>query len=105
MTTARLRPLAEADLVERTRHYRHEGGDELAERFFAQAVVSLRSIERNPGIGSPRLAELCDAPGLRAVRVAGFPSLWLYLVRADHLDVVRLLSEAQDLPSLLGDIP
>jgi toxin ParE1/3/4 len=53
-----------------------------------------------PGAGSPRIGELCDIPGLRTRRVAGFPCSWFYFV-GTHVDVVRLLSDAQDLPALL----
>ena len=104
MTVARLRPLAEADLVERTRHYSTEGGTDLGVRFFDAAVASLRAIEKMPNAGSPRVGELCDVPGLRVRRIEGFPVGWFYLVRPDHADVVRLLSDAQDLPVILADL-
>lgn len=104
MTTARLRPLAETDLVERTRYYRSVGGDELGERFFDAAISSLRSVERMPGAGSPRIGELCDVPSLRVQRVLGFPCGWFYLVRVDHVDVVRLLAYTQDLVTILGGL-
>lgn len=103
MTTTRLRPLAEADLVERTRYYRREGGDQLGERFFRAAIAALDAIGRMPGADSPRMGELCGVPGLRFRNVAGFPCGWFYLIADDHVDVVRLLAEAQDLPALLGD--
>lgn len=51
MTATLLRPLAEADVVERTRYYRREGGDALADRFFAAAVAALDAIGRMPGAG------------------------------------------------------
>jgi len=34
-------------------------------------------------------------------RVAGFPCGWFYFERVDHLDVVRLLADAQDLNAIL----
>jgi toxin ParE1/3/4 len=104
VTVARLRPLAEADLVERTRYYRAEGGIDLSVRFFDAAVASLRALEKMPNAGSPRVGELCGIPGLRFRRVAGFPVGWFYFVRPDHADVVRLLSDAQDLPVILADL-
>lgn len=104
MTTLRLRPLAEADLVDRTRYYRREGGDDLGKRFFDAAVATLDAIGRMPGAGSPRLGELCEIPGLRFRRVNGFPCGWFYFVAPDHADVVRLLAEAQDLPAILADV-
>ena len=101
MTKAWLRPRAEADLIDRTAHYRAAGGDELAKRFFDSALTSLRSVERMPGIGSPLIGEMCDIPGLRSCAVKGFPIRWYYFVAEDHLDVVRLLADAQDLTAIL----
>ncbi len=103
MTTARLRPLAETDLVERTRYYRSEAGHDIGERFFDTAIDALHTIEKMPGLGSLRLGELCAVPGLRSFRITGFPCGWFYFERDDHVDVVRLLSYAQDLPALLAD--
>ena len=101
MTPAWLRPLAEADLIERTRHYAAEAGEDVANRFFDSAIAALHAFERMPGTGSPRLGELWDIPGLRMRRIEGFPCGWFYFVRTDHLDVVRLLADAQDLTAIL----
>ena len=103
MTVAQLRPLAENDLVERTQFYRAQGGDDLGERFFDAALAALRTIECMPDIGSLRIGEISDIAGLRSHRITGFPCGWFYFARPDHLDVVRLLAYAQDLPSLLAD--
>lgn len=103
MSEVRLRPLAEADLVERTRYYRSEGGAELGGRFFDTAIEGLRAIERVPGSGSVRIGELCDVPGVRSRRLTGFPCGWFYFERVDYVDVVRLLAYAQDLATILGD--
>jgi toxin ParE1/3/4 len=104
VSVARLRPRAEDDLVERTRYYTAEGGTDLGGRFFDAAVASLRAIEKMPNAGSPGVGELCDIPGLRVRRIEGFPVGWFYFVRPDHADVVRLLSDAQDLPVILADL-
>ena len=104
MTSARLRPLAEIDLVERTHYYRAEAGRHIAERFFHTALDTLHTIEDVPGAGSQRLGELCDVPGLRSFRITGFPCGWFYFERNDYVDVVRHLSYAQDLPALLADV-
>ena len=102
MSPARLRPLAETDLVERTRYYRVHGGDDPAVRFFDAAISALQVVERRPGVGSPRVGELCGIPGLRAQRIAGFPCSWLYFALPDYIDVVRLLADAQDLMAVLN---
>lgn len=57
-----------------------------------------------PGAGSPGIGELCSIPGLRVRRLVGFPARWCYFIGADHVDVVRLVSAAQDLPAILADI-
>lgn len=103
MTQVLLRPTAESDLLERVASYRSRGGDGLGSRVFDAAISSLRDIGQMPGAGSPRAGELSGVPGLRVGRVSGFPCGWFYLAHAGHVDVVRLLADAQDLPTqLLG---
>lgn len=99
MKPARLRPQAEADLQQTGRWYFAQGGEALATRFLDDAFDSLEAVERMPGMGSPRLAERADVPGLRCWSLDGFPCFWCYFVREDHLDVVRLLGERQQLPA------
>jgi toxin ParE1/3/4 len=103
VTPTYLRPLAENDLVERTRSYRREGGDEVGRRFFQAAVAALDAIGRMPGAGTPLVGELVEIPGLRYRRVAGFSCGWFYFIAADGVDVVRLLADAQNLPAILAD--
>lgn len=102
MKPAALRPLAEADFTERSRYYLEAGGRELAERFFDTALAALRAIEASPGIGSPRVGELVGIDGLRHIGIDGFPCGWIYLERAELLDVIRLLADRQDLAVALG---
>jgi toxin ParE1/3/4 len=98
---AHLRPQAEADLLEATRHYASEGGIELAGRMFDAALAALEPIQRMPGMGSPLLGQRCEIPGLRSWRVTGFPMQWLYFEADRHLDVVRLLGDRQDIVAIL----
>ena len=102
MKPAQLRPLAEQDLIERTRYYAAVEDAVLGERFFAEAIAALRSVEAMPGIGSPLVGELIGVDGLRRVGVTGFPWGWFYVERGEHLDVIRLLADKQDLEDLLG---
>jgi toxin ParE1/3/4 len=97
-----LRPQAEADLVEAARHYAKEGSVALAERMFDAALTALNSIERMPAMGSPRLGQLCEIPGLRSWRIVDFPMQWLYFEADDHLDVVRLLGDREDIVAILS---
>lgn len=96
-----VRESAQADLVAAASHYRTAAGDPLARRMVDAALDSLDTISRQAGIGSPRLAHLCDVPGLRSWRVTGFPMQWLYFERDDAVDIVRLVGDRQDLLAIL----
>ena len=102
MKPARLRPLAEADLIAAGQHYASEGGLDLAERMFDAALAALQPTESMPSMGSPRLGQLCEIPRLRAWGVDGFPMQWLCFEANDHLDVVRLLGDRQDIIAILS---
>jgi toxin ParE1/3/4 len=104
VSQARLRPRAETDLLERTRYYRSNAGDDVAARFFDAAIASLRAAARMPGSRSPRVGELCDIPGLRVQGITGYPCGWFYIVHQDHIDVVRLLADTQDLNAALDSL-
>jgi len=64
---------------------------------------ALDKVELEAGMGSPTLGKLLGIPGLRTWRVAKFQLLWCCFERTDHLDVVRLLGERQDIAAILGD--
>lgn len=103
MKLAVLRPQALRDQQGEVRYYRSEGGARVAVRLANATHKALDQLELDPGLGSPTLGKLLGVPGLRTWRVAKFPLLWCYVERGDHLDVVRLLGERQDIASLLGD--
>ena len=63
---------------------------------------ALDQIELEPGMGSSTLGKRLGVPGLRTWRVGKFPLLWCYFERDDHLDVVRLLGEHQDMAAIVG---
>ena len=102
MTPVKLRPLAEEDLVEAAAYYLQKGGRAVGERMFDAALAALKPIQRMPAMGSPRLGQLCEIPGLRSWRVEGFPMRWLYFETEDHLDVIRLLGDRQDIAAILN---
>ena len=103
MKAAVLRPQALRDQQGEVRYCRKGGGTRVAVRVAKATNAALDQIELDPGIGSPTLGRLLGIPGLRTWRVAKFPLLWCYFERGDHLDVVRLLGERQDLAAILGD--
>jgi len=100
---AKLRPQAEEDLVNAARYYAREGGRALGERMFDAALAALKPIQRMPAMGSPRLGQMCEIAGLRSWRVTGFPLQWFYFETADHLDVVRLLGDRQDIAAIMSE--
>jgi len=98
-----LRPQALLDQQGEVRYYRKQGGARLAVKLAKASNEALDQLELEPGMGSPTLGKLLGIPGLRTWRVAKFPLLWCCFERKDHLDVVRLLGERQDIATLLGD--
>lgn len=103
MKPAVLRPQALRDQQAEVRYYRKEGGTGVAVKVAKATNAALDQIELDPGIGSPTLGKRIGIPGLRTWRAAKFPLLWCYFERVDHLDVVRLLGERQDVAAILGD--
>lgn len=103
MKPAVQRPQALRDQQGEVRFYRQESGTRLAVRVANATNVALEQIELEPGMGSPTLGKLLGIPGLRTWRVGRFPLLWCCFVRGDHLDVVRLLGERQDIIAILGN--
>ena len=103
MKPAELRPQALRDQQGEVRYYRKEGGSRVAVKVAKATNAALDQIELDPGIGSPTLGKRLGIPGLRTWRVGKFPLLWCYFERGDHLDVVRLLGERQDVAAILGD--
>ncbi|WP_395692385.1 type II toxin-antitoxin system RelE/ParE family toxin, partial [Piscinibacter sp.] len=81
---------------------RKEGGTRLALKVAKATNEALDQVELEPGMGSPRLGKVLGIPGLRTWRVGKYPLLWCYFERGDHLDVVRLLGERQDIIAILG---
>jgi len=97
-----LRPQALRDQQGEVRYYRKEGGTRLAVKVAKATNEALDQVELEPGMGSPRLGKVLGIPGLRTWRVAERLLLWCYFERGDHLDVVRLLGERQDIIAILG---
>jgi toxin ParE1/3/4 len=103
MKPAVLRPQALRDQQGEARYYRKEGGARLAVTSVKATNEAVDQAELEPGLGSPRLGKLLNIAGLRICRVAGFPLRWCCFERADHLDVVRLLGERQDVAAILSN--
>ncbi len=103
MKPAVLRPRALRDQQSEVGYYRKQAGTRVAVQLVGATNIALDQLELDPGIGSPAVGKLLGVAGLRTWRVGKFPLLWFYLERADHLDVVRLLGERQNIAAILGD--
>ena len=103
MKPAVVRPQALRDQQGEVRHRRQAGGTRVAVRVTKATNAALDQIELDPGIGTPTLGKRLGIPGLRTWRVSKFPLLWCYLEFGEHLDVVRLLGQSQDITAILGD--
>ncbi|MDE2296621.1 MAG: type II toxin-antitoxin system RelE/ParE family toxin [Burkholderiales bacterium] len=102
MKPAILRPQALRDRQIEVRYYRKVAGAKVAVRLVKAANAALDQIELDPGNGLPVLGKTLGIPGLRTWRVSGFPLVWFYFERDDHLDVVRMLGERQDIATIIG---
>lgn len=105
MKPARLRRTAKQDLSDAALYYAEQGGLALGEDWLLEATSALSRTEAMPGLESPRVAQMCGVEGLRAWAVKRFALRWFYFERDDHLDVVRLLGERQDIKAILTTLP
>jgi plasmid stabilization system protein ParE len=79
-------------------YLRHEAGDELSIRFWAQAQATFDALTRQPLIGRPR-PDLKPS-GLRSWRVNGFEN-WLILYRVgEAVEIFRVRHGMMDLPKI-----
>jgi toxin ParE1/3/4 len=95
-----LRPQAREDRRSEVRYYRQEAGAAVADKLVKAMAKALQDLERNPSIGSPSLGRLLGIEELRTWRLQGFPLTFWYFERVDHIEVIRLVGQRQD----LGDV-
>lgn len=103
MKPVRVRPSADADIDTALGHLRRQD-PAAASRLLAALQRAFERLSRDPGVGSRRYAHILPAEGLRVWPLTGFPYLVFYFERADHLDVVRVLHGARDIPAMLRDV-
>ncbi|GAB7141643.1 type II toxin-antitoxin system RelE/ParE family toxin [Mycobacterium riyadhense] len=85
-------------------YYLDEGAAQAASDLIDALQAAYRLIGQHPGIGSPRYGYELDIPGLRGRALGHFSYPVLYLERADHIDVLRVLHQRRDLPELLRNL-
>jgi toxin ParE1/3/4 len=95
-----LRPQARQDLRSELRYYRKKAGARVATRLVDALESDLRTLQRQPAIGAPTLGQELGITNLRTWEVSGFPLLLVYIEHPQHLDVVRVLGERQDIATI-----
>ena len=94
------RERADRDIDEAIAYYAKEAPhvvDDLIDAF--EAAYS--AISDAPQIGSPRYAASLDIPGLRFKLVERFPYAIFYIEHTRYIDVIRVLHQQRDIPTLL----
>ncbi len=94
--------LADRDVEEAVTHYLAES-PEAALRFIDSLEHAFDVIGRYPDAGSPRHAHELDVPGLRSIRLSGFPFVVFYVAGSEGLDVWRVLHMRRDVPPLFRE--
>lgn len=80
-------------------HYLNEAGADTAIAFIDALEEAYGRIGIFPAAGSPRWAHDLNLPGLRSIRLTGFPWLIFYIEKSDHVDVWRILHGHRDIPA------
>src|SRR5512132_1991861 len=97
------RAAARRDLVEHYVYLAENAGEEIADRFLANAEASFGGLAEHPEMGAPLTLRRPELAGLRKWRVKGFDKfLVFYMPRQNGVSIVRVLHSAQDWWSLLG---
>lgn len=93
-----LRPAAHRDLLQQVDYLLEEFAYRAAERFPDAMEEALSFVSAHPDAGSPVLE-------LRSWPVPGFPRIRVYylMVSPTELHVVRILHDARDVGTILGD--
>ena len=86
-------------------YYRQQAGIDVARRFIGAIKSELGTLQAHPRVGSPRIGAEVGIEALRARAIGGFPVVLLYFERQDHLDVVRILGQREDIATILQAEP
>ena len=98
----RIRAAAKRDLAERYARFVREVGEDVAERFLAQAEAAFLSLAETPGMGAETGLKGPRTKPLRKWKIGGFPDLRIfYLPTRGGVSIVRVLHAAQDVSSIL----
>jgi toxin ParE1/3/4 len=97
------RDKARKDVDLAVEYYAGEANADVAISFIDALEEVYTFIGRMPAAGSPRWSHELNLPGLRTVRLKGFPWLVFYVEFETHIDVWRVLHVKRDMPAWLAD--
>ena len=97
------RALANRDVDEALAYYLGEDAEQAALGFIDALEKAYSHIGRHPAAGSQRYAHELNLPGLRAWPLKRYPHNVLYVERADHIDVWRVLHGQRDIPAWMQE--
>ncbi|MDD5028181.1 MAG: type II toxin-antitoxin system RelE/ParE family toxin [Rhodoferax sp.] len=101
MKRLRVKRCAMRDLAQARAYYRRQAPPVVAD--FALAIdAELLDLRRNPAKGSPRYGLQIGFAGLRSWTVKMFPYAIFYVPQTDCVVVIRVLHQAADIPTHLG---
>ena len=99
------RAKAREDVDSAVAYYAQEAGADVALAFIDALEQAYGFVGERPEAGSPRWAHELNLPGLRAVRLKGFPWIIFYFAFEAHVDVWRVLHAKRDMPAWLAEMP
>ena len=97
------RAVARRDVEKAIRYYAREAGMHVALGFIDDLEKAYRLIADYPSSGSLRYAYELRLPNLRCRQLKQYPYLIVYIVRAEYVDVWRVLHGKRDIPAWLQD--
>lgn len=98
------RAKARTDVELAVEYYAGEADADVAFSFIDALEQAYTFIGQMPAAGSPRWSHELNLPGLRTIRLKGFPWLVFYLEFETHVDVWRVLHTKRDMSAWLADV-
>jgi toxin ParE1/3/4 len=92
------RALAEQDIEAIIDDYLVHGGADVALGFIDALQGAFEHLSRQPGTGSPRLAQELGIPGLRSWPPRSHPHIVFYFDAPDAVEIWRVLHGHRDIP-------
>ena len=97
------RPAAQRDLADAVRYLRTEGGATVSHRFLDEVEATFTRLRSFPTLGTSWPTTRRELVSLRRRLIPHFPYSVFYLPSADAIEIVRVLPNSRDIPTMLED--